>query len=218
MEGIKKMKHRPHGPYEKYIKRPMDFVLALFALICLSPVIAATALLVKIKLGSPVLFIQERPGRYGKIFRLYKFRTMTNEKDPEGNLLPDNVRLTRFGRLLRSTSLDELPELINMVKGDMSLIGPRPLLVRYLDYYNEYENRRHEVRPGLTGLAQISGRNTITWRDKFARDVEYVDSVSFCLDCHIFIQTIKKVFTREGIEFRSGETVMDYFQGTNRLE
>ena len=212
------MKHKPHGPYEKYIKRPIDFALALCALICLSPVMAVTALLVKIRLGSPVLFIQERPGRNGKIFRLYKFRTMTNEKDPEGNLLPDNVRLTRFGRLLRSTSLDELPELINMIKGDMSLIGPRPLLVRYLDYYDDYENRRHEVRPGLTGLAQIRGRNTITWRDKFAKDVEYVDSVSFRLDCHIFIQTIKKVFAREGIEFRSGETVMDYFQGTNRLK
>ena len=165
------MKHKPHGLYERYIKRPQDLLCALAAIIVLSPVLLVVALLVRIKLGSPVLFTQERPGKDNKIFKLYKFRTMTEEKDQNGCLLPDSERLPRFGRVLRSTSLDELPELFNMIKGDMAVVGPRPLLVQYLNRYNAHKARRQEVRPGFTGLAQTHGRNSISWEEKFDLDV-----------------------------------------------
>lgn len=205
----------PHkqGIYEKYIKRPQDFCCALVATVVLSPVMGITALLVRIKLGSPIIFKQERPGLNGKIFTLYKFRTMTDKKDENGELLPDEERLTRFGKLLRSTSLDELPELINMLKGDMSVVGPRPLLVKYLPLYNEHQARRHEVRPGFTGYAQVHGRNSITWEDKFDKDVYYVDHITFLGDWKIIFQTIKTVLRREGISSGSSET-MEAFTGT----
>ena len=160
--------------YAKYIKRPQDFLCALLAIIVLSPIMIITAILVRVKLGSPVLFTQDRPGKNEKIFKLYKFRTMTDGKDKDGNLLPDEVRLTSFGKKLRSTSLDELPELINILKGDMAVVGPRPLLVRYIPLYNEHQKRRHEVRPGFTGYAQVNGRNSITWEEKFDKDIYYV--------------------------------------------
>ena len=174
-------------------------------------------MLIRFNLGSPVLFIQDRPGKDGEIFKLYKFRSMSNEKGADGNLLPDRERLTSFGRLLRSTSLDELPELVNILKGDMSLIGPRPLLVKYLDQYNEYECIRHKVRPGMTGLAQVSGRNAATWKDRFQKDVDYVESISFWLDVRIFFLTIKKIFIREGIEYIGNGTINDYFKSNDRL-
>lgn len=201
------------GIYERYIKRPQDFLCALMAVIVLSPVLAVTAFLVRIKLGSPVLFKQERPGLHGKIFTLYKFRTMTDERDENGELLPDEIRLTRFGKMLRSTSLDELPELFNMLKGDMSVVGPRPLLVRYLPLYNEHQARRHEVRPGFTGYAQVHGRNSISWEEKFDKDVYYVDHVSFLGDWKIIFQTVKTVLKREGISSGSSVT-MEEFKGT----
>ena len=200
------------GIYEKYIKRPQDFCCALAAIIVLSPVMAVTALLVRIKLGTPVLFKQERPGLNGKIFTLYKFRTMTDEKDSEGNLLPDEVRLTSFGKMLRSTSLDELPELFNILNGDMSVVGPRPLLVKYLPLYNEHQARRHEVRPGFTGYAQVHGRNAISWEKKFDLDVEYVDHVTFLGDWKIIFQTVKTVLKREGISSDTAAT-MEEFKG-----
>lgn len=205
----------PHkqGFYEKYIKHPQDFCCALLALIVLSPVMLITALLVRVKLGSPVLFTQERPGLNGKIFKLYKFRTMTDERDKNGDLLPDEVRLTKFGKTLRSTSLDELPELINMLKGDMAVVGPRPLLVQYLPLYNKHQARRHEVRPGFTGYAQVHGRNAITWEDKFDKDVYYVDHVSFIGDWKIIFKTVKTVLKREGINSETAAT-MEYFKGT----
>ena len=187
------------GVYEKYIKRAMDVLLSLGALVVLSPVLLIVAVLVRTKLGSPVLFRQERPGKDGKIFALYKFRTMTDARDQEGNLLPDEVRLTRFGKLLRSTSLDELPELYNILRGDMSLVGPRPLLVEYLPYYSQEENRRHNVRPWLTGLAQVNGRNSLGWADRFAMDVQYVDRISFTLDVSIMLQTAEKILKRSDI-------------------
>lgn len=193
--------------YRKYFKRPMDFILSLLAIIVLSPVLLITALLVRIKLGSPVIFKQERPGLNEEIFTMYKFRTMTDEKDQNGELLPDSTRLTNFGKKLRSTSLDELLGLFNILKGDMSVIGPRPLLVKYLPLYNVHQKRRHEVRPGLSGLAQISGRNAIEWEDKFHLDVEYVDNISFIGDWKIIFQTIKKVFIREGISSETSATV-----------
>ena len=197
------------GIYEKYIKRPQDIVLSAAALVVLSPVLAVTAGLVKKRLGSPVIFAQERPGKDGKIFRLYKFRTMTDEKDAEGNLLSDEVRLTPFGQKLRSTSIDELPELWNVLKGDMSVVGPRPLLVKYLPRYNEHQARRHEVRPGITGWAQIHGRNTLSWEDKFDYDVEYVDHVSFTGDWKIIFRTIGAVLHREGISSETSVTMED---------
>ena len=203
------------GIYRKFFKRPMDLVLSLCAIVVLSPVLLVVAVLVRVKLGSPVIFTQQRPGLQEKIFTLYKFRTMTDQKDQNGELLPDEIRLTRFGALLRSTSLDELPELFNILKGDMSIIGPRPLLVQYLPLYSEHQKRRHEVRPGLSGLAQISGRNAIAWEDKFNLDVDYVDHVSFIGDWRIIIQTIKKVFIREGIQSDTAAT-MEYFEG-NRV-
>ena len=186
--------------YRKYVKRLLDIIISLCALIILSPILLITALLVRVKLGSPVIFHQERPGYNEKIFKLCKFRSMTEEKDENGNLLPDAVRLTKFGRMLRATSLDELPELFNILKGDMSLIGPRPLLVSYLPYYTEEERLRHTVRPGLTGLAQVSGRNLLEWDKRFAKDVEYVRNLSFTMDMKIFFLTIKKVFVHENIE------------------
>ena len=201
------------GFYEKYIKRPQDFLCALLATIVLSPVMLITALLVRIKLGSPVLFTQERPGLNGKIFKLYKFRTMTDKKDEKGNLLPDDKRMTSFGRKLRATSLDELPELLNMLKGDMAVVGPRPLLVRYLPRYNQQQARRHEVRPGFTGLAQVHGRNAISWEEKFDWDVKYVDHISFLGDWKIIFETVKTVLKHEGIS-AAGEVTMGEFMGS----
>lgn len=201
------------GLYEKYIKRPQDFCCALMALVVLSPIMIIIAVLVRIKLGSPVFFKQERPGKDCKIFNLYKFRTMTDEKDEEGRLLPDDIRLTKFGKLLRSTSLDELPELINIIKGDMSVVGPRPLLVSYLPLYNAHQARRHEVRPGFTGYAQVNGRNAITWEEKFDKDVYYVDHISFLRDWRIIFQTVKTVIKREGISSKDSPT-MKPFEGS----
>ena len=174
----------------KYIKRILDIISSLLAIIILSPLLAVTAVLVKTKLGSPVLFKQERPGKDEKIFTLMKFRTMTDERDENGELLPDEVRLTKFGKFLRSTSIDELPELFNILKGDMSVIGPRPLLVKYLPRYNEHQHRRHEVRPGLSGWAQVNGRNSISWEEKFDLDVEYVDNYSLSKDINILFMTV----------------------------
>ena len=185
--------------YRYFFKRLLDFVLSLLAIIVLSPVLLITALLVRSKLGSPVIFKQERPGKNEKIFTLYKFRTMTDEKDEEGNLLPDEIRLTRFGKLLRSTSLDELPELFNILKGDMSIVGPRPLLVSYLPYYTEKEKHIHDVRPGLTGLAQVKGRNYIAWDERFKIDVEYVENLSFVLDIKIIFETVLIVLKKSDI-------------------
>lgn len=201
------------GFYEKYIKRPQDFICALLAIIMLSPVLLVTAILVRVKLGSPVIFKQERPGRNGKIFELYKFRTMTDGKDENGKPLPDEERLTGFGKKFRSTSLDELPELVNILKGDMAVVGPRPLLVQYLPLYNAHQARRHEVRPGFTGYAQVHGRNTITWEDKFDKDVYYVDHITFFGDWKIILQTVRTVLKREGISSDTSAT-MEYFRGT----
>ena len=206
------MEHKPYGPYEAYIKRPLDFCLSLGALIVLSPVMGVTAILVKTKLGSPVIFKQPRPGKDEKIFNIYKFRTMTDERDENGELLPDEVRLTDFGKFLRSTSLDELPELINMVKGDMAVVGPRPLLVRYLDRYSEEQHRRHEVRPGLTGYSQAHGRNALSWEDKFKMDVEYVDHITFIRDAKIVLDTVLAVINRDGISSETSST-MEEFMG-----
>lgn len=201
------------GLYECYIKRFIDVVCSICALIMLSPIIVVTFLLVRIKLGSPVLFMQERPGKNGEIFKLYKFRSMTDARDENGKLLSDDIRLTKFGRLLRSTSLDELPELFNILKGDMSIVGPRPLLVEYLPYYTKEEKHRHDVRPGLTGLAQINGRNTLTWEEKFAFDIEYVKDITFIKDVQIIFKTVKKVFKREDIligkEFKVGKLLVE---------
>lgn len=200
--------------YKNYVKRCLDFLLSLCGIIVISPVLLVLCILVRVKLGSPVLFRQERPGRDEKIFTLCKFRTMTDARDENGELLPDAVRLTKFGKFLRSTSLDELPELINILKGDMSLIGPRPLLVKYLPLYNETQKHRHDVRPGLTGLAQINGRNAITWEQKFEYDVEYVNNLSFALDLRIFFGTVRSVLRREGISSGTNAT-MEEFTGTS---
>jgi sugar transferase EpsL len=194
------------------MKRLVDFLAALMALILLSPIIIITTMLVFFKLGSPVLFTQDRPGKNGKTFKMFKFRTMTSEKDDSGHLLPNEQRMTNFGNKLRSTSLDELPGLINVLKGDMSLVGPRPLLVEYLPLYSEEQARRHEVRPGITGWAQVNGRNAISWEEKFKLDVWYVDNQSFFLDCKIILLTIKKVFIREGIN-SSDNITMPKFKG-----
>ena len=191
--------HRKRGFYEKYIKRLMDVVCALLAITVFSPIYILVAVLVRVKLGSPIIFKQARPGLNEKIFTLYKFRTMTDKKDENGNLLPDDVRLTKFGRLLRKTSLDELPEAFNILKGDMSIVGPRPLLVSYLPYYTEEERHRHDVRPGLTGLAQINGRNFVNWDNRLAFDIDYVKNITLCNDIHIIFQTAFKFIKRQDI-------------------
>ena len=196
--------------YARYIKRILDIVLSLSAIIVLSPILLILYVLVKIKLGSPVLFKQERPGKKGEIFTLCKFRTMTDKRDEQGELLPDEVRLTKFGKLLRSTSLDELPELFNILKGDMSIIGPRPLLVRYLPWYTENEMHRHDVRPGLTGLAQVNGRNALGWEDRFRYDLEYVNHCSFIMDIKIVMMTVGKVLKRSGTLSGAEQTVEDF--------
>lgn len=201
--------------YRNIIKRVLDFLLSFMAMIALSPVMLVTAVLVRVKLGSPVLFKQQRPGKNEKIFYMYKFRTMTDERDREGNLLPDEKRLTDFGKMLRSTSLDELPELFNIVKGDMSIVGPRPLLVRYLPLYNERQRHRHDVRPGFTGLAQVNGRNSISWEEKFEWDVKYTENVTFLQDCKIILKTVKVVLKRDGISSASSAT-MEEFIGTEK--
>lgn len=188
-----------NGLYNKYIKRILDILISLTFIVLFSWLYLILVILVRIKLGSPVLFCQERPGYNEKIFKLYKFRTMTDKRDEKGNLLPDSERLTKFGSMLRSTSLDELPEMFNILKGDMSLIGPRPLLVEYLPYYTEEERLRHSVRPGLTGLAQVSGRNYLAWDKRLAKDVEYVKHISFITDVNIIIKTIMVVFKKEDI-------------------
>lgn len=198
--------------YAKYIKRILDFILSLIALIVLSPVLLVVAILVRIKLGSPIIFKQQRPGKDEKIFTLYKFRTMTDKKDENGNLLPDSERLTKFGKVLRSTSLDELPELVNILKGDMSIVGPRPLLVEYLPLYNKEQKHRHDVRPGLTGLAQVSGRNSLSWEEKFNDDLQYIKHITFFEDMKIIFMTVAKVFKREGIA-QEGNATMEKFTG-----
>jgi undecaprenyl phosphate N,N'-diacetylbacillosamine 1-phosphate transferase len=200
------------GLYRRFIKRPMDCILSLLAIIVLSPILLGVSILVRFRLGTPVIFKQKRPGFNEKIFTLYKFRTMSDMKNDNGELLPDSVRLNKFGRILRSTSLDELLELFNILKGDMSVIGPRPLLVQYLPLYNEHQKHRHDVRPGLSGLAQIGGRNDIKWEDKFDLDVEYVDSVSFIGDWKIIFLTIKRVCVRKGINSDTSVT-MEQFRG-----
>ena len=198
--------------YKKYIKRILDFLLSLTALLILAIPLIIVGLLIRIKLGSPIFFKQPRPGKNAKIFKIFKFRTMNNAKDKNGNLLADNLRLTKFGKFIRSTSIDELPELFNILKGDMSIVGPRPLLVEYLELYNEEQKHRHDVRPGLTGLAQVNGRNCITWEAKFKYDIEYVNNITFVNDCKIILKTIEKVLLREGIN--AGENVtMEKFKG-----
>jgi len=199
--------------YQKYLKRPMDFCLSLIAIIVLSPLFVVLAIMVRKKLGSPVLFKQERPGLNEKIFVMYKFRTMTDHKDNNGDLLPDEQRLTKFGNFLRSTSLDELPELFNVLRGDMAVIGPRPLLIKYLPLYNAQQKRRHQVRPGLSGLAQVNGRNAISWEEKFELDIRYVNNISFIGDIKIIFKTFKKVFKREGINDKIDGT-MEEFRGS----
>ena len=207
---------RKIGIYEKFIKRFLDIVLSLVAIILLSPVMLITAILVRVKLGSPVIFTQERPGKIDKktgkekIFKMYNFRSMTDARDENGNLLPDDVRLTSFGRKLRSTSLDELPELFNILKGDMSIVGPRPLLVQYLPLYSEKQRHRHDVRPGFTGLAQVSGRNSISWKEKFDWDIEYVNKISFIGDLSIVFRTVAVVLGRSGISSDTSETMEDF--------
>ena len=201
--------------YDKYIKRSIDFILSLVAIIILSPVLAIVALLVRIKLGGPVIFKQQRPGLNEKIFTMYKFRTMTDERDEEGELLPDEVRLTKFGQTLRSTSLDELPELFNILKGDMAIVGPRPLLVQYLPLYNEEQHMRHLVRPGITGYAQVNGRNSLSWEEKFELDQKYVMQIGIKFDLNVIVKTFLVVFCRQGINSDNSAT-MEEFMGNKK--
>ena len=193
------IQHKSYGPYERFVKRPLDCLLSSFALVVLSPIMGVTAILVRTKLGSPVLFSQERPGKGEKLFKIYKFRTMTDARDAEGNLLPDADRLTKFGKVLRSTSLDELPELFNIAKGDMAIVGPRPLLTQYLPYYRPEERERHAIRPGLTGYAQIHGRNFLMWDERVALDVQYAKKITFVGDVKIILQTVVKVLKRSDV-------------------
>ena len=210
-------KHQVKGPYEAFFKRLIDIVISLLVIVLFCWLYAILAVIVRFNLGSPVLFTQERPGKDGKIFKMYKFRSMSDKRDANGELLPDKQRLNKFGRILRSTSLDELPEFFNILKGDMSFVGPRPLLVKYLEHYNSFEMRRHEVRPGLTGLAQVSGRAALSWKEKFEKDVAYVDHVTFLTDLKIALLTVKKVFVHEGIEFKSGnQPIREYFETHNK--
>lgn len=204
---------RRRGVYERFIKRPMDFLCAVLGLIVFSPIMVIIALLIRVKLGSPVIFKQERPGLNEKIFTLYKFRSMTNQKNKNGELLADEKRLTEFGKWLRSTSIDELPELFNILKGDMSIVGPRPLLVRYLERYNEMQRHRHDVRPGITGYAQINGRNSISWEERFKMDVWYSEHITMQRDLRIISKTIRVVLERKGINSGTSET-MEEFMGT----
>ncbi len=198
--------------YQKYIKRFLDVALCSLALLVIWPILAIVALFVKIKLGSPVIFVQQRPGKGGKIFKLYKFRTMTNEKDQDGNLLPSKQRLTRFGKILRATSLDELPELINIIKGDMSIVGPRPWTVKYLKYFTPEEYRRHNVRPGLTGWAQVNGRTAANWDQRIKYDIDYVDNLTFFMDIKVIFLTVKKVFCRSDIVETSAQGNFDTYR------
>ena len=202
--------------YDKYVKRSIDFILSLVAIIILSPVLAIVALLVRIKLGGSVIFKQRRPGLNEKIFTMYKFRTMTDERDTDGNLMPDEVRLTKFGKVLRSTSLDELPELFNILKGDMAIVGPRPLLVQYLPLYNEQQKKRHCVRPGITGYAQVNGRNSISWEEKFDYDLIYINNISVLLDLKTIFQTFKIVIKRDGISSGTSETMETFLGNDNK--
>lgn len=206
-----------YGIYGKYIKRVLDFILSLLALIILSPLILIFTIIGAIKMKGNPFFVQKRPGKDGKIFSLIKFRTMTNKKDKDGNLLPDEKRLTSYGRFLRSTSIDEVLEIINILKGDMSIIGPRPLLVKYLPLYNEYQQHRHDVRPGLTGYAQVHGRNTVSWEEKFDMDVKYVQHITFMGDLKILLETVIKVLKRDGISSETSAT-MEEFKGTVEKE
>lgn len=215
------MKSSKGGIYRKFIKRPMDFILSLIAIIVLSPVFLVVAILVRMKLGSPIIFKQKRPGLNERIFTIYKFRTMTDETDEKGELLPDSIRLTKFGRFLRSTSLDELPELFNILKGDMSIVGPRPQLIRDMVFMDSYQRERHSVLPGLTGWAQINGRNGVTWEDKLALDIEYVNNITFLGDLKIIIITIGKVFKRDGITAEgmdTAEDLGDYLFRTGKID
>lgn len=213
------MEHKK-GIYEKYIKRMLDFILSLIALICLSPVLLIVSILVRTKLGSPIIFKQQRPGKNEKIFTLYKFRTMTDEKDENGKLLPDSQRLTKFGKFLRSTSLDELPELINIIKGDMAIVGPRPQLIRDMLFMNNEQRKRHAVRQGLTGLAQVNGRNNISWEEKLNYDLDYIQNITFIGDIKIIIKTIIKVFKKEDINTNgmdTAEDLCDYLLRTKQI-
>ena len=209
--------NKKKGIYVRFLKRPMDFILSILAIIILSPILLIVSFFVSIKLGNPVLFKQKRPGLNEKIFTMYKFRTMSDKRDENGQLLPDSIRLTKFGKILRSTSLDELPELFNILKGDMSIVGPRPLLVQYLPLYNIHQKRRHDVRPGLTGKAQVNGRNAINWEEKFNFDIEYVDNVSFIGDLRIILMTIRKIIARDGISSNTSST-MEVFKGSKNQD
>lgn len=210
-----KSEHQPYGIYEKYFKRLMDIICGMAAIIVFWWLYLIVAILVKVKLGSPVIFTQERPGKDEKIFKLYKFRTMTDEKDENGNLLPDMIRLTKFGKFLRNSSLDELPEVINILKGEMSVVGPRPLLKKYLPLYNKHQHRRHEVRPGMSGYAQAHGRNSMSWEEKFDMDIRYVDHITFLGDVRIIIDTVLSVIKHDGIDSAETSTVtMEEFKGT----
>lgn len=205
--------HQANGPYEALFKRPLDFLLSLTALVLLSPLLVVLSALGAVKMQGNPFFTQERPGWHERVFKLIKFRTMSNARDTSGNLLPDGDRLNAYGKFLRSTSLDELPELINILKGDMALVGPRPLLTKYLPRYNREQKHRHDVRPGLTGWAQVNGRNTLSWEDKFRHDVWYVQNISLALDLKILFMTVRSVLRHEGISAENSAT-MEEFMGT----